>query len=225
MQQATPQRPADRELPGVDRLLTLTDGVVAIALTLLVLQLSVPQLVDPTSASELAARLGSHGDRFISYGISFFVIGQFWLIHHRVFGEIAGHREGLAWWNFAFLFTITVMPLTSDLLGAYGRNPLAIDIFALNLLLASLATQATLLYARWSHALVPYVDEAAMAAGRIRTLWSVVAVSLSIALAWVNVELAKLCWILIAAGPVLRQLLDPPTPEPLPLATRHRRRP
>jgi uncharacterized membrane protein len=192
---------AGSELPGVDRLLTLSDGVVAIALTLLVLQLSVPHIENPTSASELAAALGTGGDRFVSYGISFYVIGQFWLVHHRVFRQIGGHSEGLAWWNFVFLFTITVMPFTSDLLGEYGSNPLAIDIFALNLLAAALATQATLIYGHWRHVLVPNVDRMAVQAGRIRTVTVAAVVVLSMGLAWVNVELAKLSWILIAVGP------------------------
>jgi hypothetical protein len=107
--------------PGVDRLLALSDGVVAIALTLLVLQLRVPsaaQVTDPTSAAELAAQLSRGGDRLVSYVISYYVIAQFWLVHHRVFRHVAGQREGLAWWNFAFLPTITLMPFTSDLLGS-----------------------------------------------------------------------------------------------------------
>ena len=88
------------DLPSVERLLALSDGVVAIAITLLVLQLNVPppaKLADPTSASELATQLGKGADQLISYVISFYVIAQFWLVHHRVFRRIAGQREGLAW--------------------------------------------------------------------------------------------------------------------------------
>ena len=124
-----------RDLPGVDRLLALSDGVVAIAITLLVLQLKVPspaKLPHPDSASELASQLGNGADQLISYVISFYVIAQFWLVHHRVFRRITGQQEGLAWWNFAFLFTITIMPFTSDLLGEFASNPLAVDIFAAN---------------------------------------------------------------------------------------------
>ena len=101
------------DLPGVDRLLALSDGVVAIAITLLVLQLNVPlpaALHHPDSASELAGQLRKGGDQLISYVISFYVIAQFWLVHHRVFRRITGQQEGLAWWNFAFLFTITITP-------------------------------------------------------------------------------------------------------------------
>jgi uncharacterized membrane protein len=201
MSDASPSGRANGELPGVDRLLALSDGVVAIALTLLVLQLSVPHIEDPMSASQLASALGGGGDRLISYGISFYVIAQFWLGHHRVFREIAGHQEGLAWWNFVFLFTITVMPFTSDLLGEYGSNPLAIDIFALNLMAASLATQATLLYGRWRKVLVPGVKETDLRAGQVRTGAIVFIAGLSIGLAWVSVELAKLSWILLALVP------------------------
>ncbi len=113
----------------MERLLALSDGVVAIALTLLVLQLNVPsvaKLAHPNSASELATQLGNGADELISYVISFYVIAQFWLVHHRVFRQIAGQQEGLAWWNFAFLFTITLMPFTSDRLGKYPENPLAV---------------------------------------------------------------------------------------------------
>src|SRR5579862_8025339 len=86
------------DLPGVDRLLALSDGVVAIAITLLVLQLNVPDVTkftDPASASELATQLGKGADSLISYVISFYVIAQFWLVHHRVFRRITGQRE--AW--------------------------------------------------------------------------------------------------------------------------------
>ena len=67
---------------------------------------------------------------------------------------VAGHHEGVAWWNFAFLFTITAMPFTSSRPGEYGNTPLAVDIFAVNVLLATLATQATLLFAQRADVLI-----------------------------------------------------------------------
>jgi len=201
----TDSLPARRrdDLPSVARLLTLSDNVVAIALTLLVLQVKVPsaaQLANPDSAADLAAQLGKEADQLISYLVAFYVVAQFWLAHHRVFRHVGGHHEGLAWWNFAFLFTITAMPFTSNLLGEYGNNPLAVNIFAVNLLLAALATQATLLYGRRRDMLTaPAAAEAR--ARRVRLTVLVIAVAASIGLAWVNTTAAKSCWVLIAVGP------------------------
>jgi uncharacterized membrane protein len=190
--------------PRVNRLLTLSDGVLAIALTLLVLQLRVPaldQVHDPDSASDLAAQLGDGSAELVSYVISFYVIAQFWLVHHRVFRRIAGQREGLAWWNFAFLFTITVMPFTSDLLGKYASNPLAIDIFAVNLLAATLATQLTLVFVRRKNLLVAGTGAREMQAAQLRAAAAVFVIVLSIGLAWVNTDVAKYCWLLLAVAP------------------------
>ena len=190
--------------PGVERLLALSDGVVAIALTLLVLQLNVPspaRLTDPNSVSELAAQLGKGADELISYVISFYVIAQFWLVHHRVFRQIAGQREGLAWWNFAFLFTITLMPFTSDLLGKYAENPLAVDIFAANLLAASLTTQLTIVYGRRKDLLTTETSARQARAEWARMVASVFVIVLSIGIAWVNTDAAKYCWLLLAVAP------------------------
>ncbi len=141
------------DLLSVERLLSLSDNVVAFALTLLVLQVTVPplsQVADRTSATDLAAQLAKQAGHLVSYAIAFYIIAQFWLTHRRVFRHLAGHRDSLAWWNFAFLATITVMPFTSSLLGEYSSNPLAVDIFAANLLLAVLATRVmSVLGRRW----------------------------------------------------------------------------
>jgi uncharacterized membrane protein len=193
------------DLPGVDRLLALSDGVVAIAITLLVLQLNVPSpsaLTDPDSASKLAVELGKGADQMISYVISFYVIAQFWLVHHRVFRRITGQQEGLAWWNFAFLFTITVMPFTSDLLGKFSENPLAIDIFAANLLLATVATELTVIYGRRKDLVTPETAQETRAA-QYRVAASIVVIAMSIVLAWVNPDVAKYCWLLLAVAPRL----------------------
>ena len=199
-------RPARRhnDLPSVARLLTLSDNVVAIALTLLIFQLKVPaaaQVAHPDSAADLAAQLARQADQLISYLIAFYVVAQFWLAHHRVFRRVAGHQEGLAWWNFAFLFTITAMPFTSSLLGQYGSNPLAVDIFAVNVLLASLATQATLLFGQRRDVLTEPADPAEARARAARVTVVVAALAVSVALAWVNTSAAKYCWLLIPLAP------------------------
>jgi uncharacterized membrane protein len=187
--------------PYANRLLTLSDAVVAIALTLLVLQLRVPtvdQVADPNSAADLATQLGKGSAQLVSYGIAFYVIAQFWLVHRQVFRLVGDKEDGLEWWNFAFLFTITIMPFTSTLLGAFVRNPLAVDIFAVNLLIASLATQAMVIVGRRKELLI---SGARARAGRINATVVPVVMAVSIALSWWSTTAAMYSWILIAVAP------------------------
>ncbi len=185
----------------VNRLLALSDGVIAIALTLLVLQLRVPaldQVANPDSAADLAAQLGKGSAQLVSYGISFYVITEFWLVHRQIFRLVGDQEDGLEWWNFAFLFTITIMPFTSTLLGAFVRNPLAVDIFAVNLLLASLATQAMIVVGRRRGLLI---SEAKVRSGRISAAVVPVVMVVSIGLSWWSTAAAMYSWILMAVAP------------------------
>jgi uncharacterized membrane protein len=202
--QAPDTAQADDSPPGPERLLALSDGVVAIALTLLVLDLKVPAetvLRHTDSASELATVLGHDTDQLVSYVVSFYVIAQFWLTHHRVFRVVTGHSEGLAWWNFAFLFTITLIPFTSGLLGLFSGNPLAVDIFAANMLLGTLASQATARFIRRKGLLSSSYHPEQARAGQVRANIVATVFAVSIAVAWVNADWAKYLWILIAFLP------------------------
>jgi uncharacterized membrane protein len=210
-------RPAPPDAPGVERLLALSDGVVAIALTLLVLSLHVPHLPsnaqDANDAAWLARQLQDLTDPLISYVISFYVIAQFWLAHHRTFRLMSGHDEALAWWNFLFLFTITMLPFTSDLLGQYASNPLAVDIFALNLLLASLSTVIVVSVAQRKGLLKPGSHAVELRTGRVRSLGVGIVVVASMGVAWASPEVAKYMWFLIAVVPrVLYRFIERRSP-------------
>lgn len=199
---------ADNEnIPGIDRLLALTDGVVAIALTLLVLQLQVPVThaleENPDSAMTLWRALDVDGAELTSYLVSFLVIAQFWIVHHRVLRGMRGHSEGLAWRNFGFLLTLTLMPFTSDLIGRYGDNPVAITLFGLNLVALSLTTQWIFLYAAHHDLLTVAArsihDERA---ARVRSVLVIAIVGISLVLAWTDAQLAKYVWLLFLLAPV-----------------------
>jgi uncharacterized membrane protein len=198
----------DRELPGVERLLALSDGVVAIALTLLTLSLEVPArsaVHDVRSASDLASVLSSSRiiDQFTSYVVAFFVVATFWFVHYRTFRMVRGHDEGLAWWNFGYLFAITLVPFTTNLQGRFSNNPLAVAIFSADLLLVSLFTQAAIRYARHRGLLVRGLSEREFFAGRVRGLGTVLVMLISIGLAWVSTDAARyVFFLLIVVGRV-----------------------
>jgi uncharacterized membrane protein len=203
----------DEDLPGIERLLALTDGVVAIALTLLVLQLQVPAatdalLKDPDSARALWHALNPDGSELTSYLVSFLVIAQFLIVHHRVLRGMRGHSEGLAWRNFSFLLALTLMPFTSDLIGRYGTNPVAITLFGLNLVAISLSTQWIFLYAAHHNLLMDVArSRSDERTARLRVVFVISIVALSIILAWTYPKLAKFVWLLfLVAGPIAERV-------------------
>jgi uncharacterized membrane protein len=197
---------SDENIPDTGRLLALTDGVVAIAVTLLVLQFRVPVTqtlkATPNSASALWSALAVNDDALTSYLVSFVVIAQFWLVHHRMLRAMRGHSEGLAWRNFGFLLTLTLMPFTSDLYGRYGSNPLAITLFGLNLVALGLTTQWIYHYAARHNLLV---EEARSAhdelTGRLKSYLRLAIVGLAILLAWFDTGSAKFAWLLFIVMP------------------------
>ncbi len=93
---------ADREEIGFERMVFFSDAVIAIAITLLALEIRLPDI--PLTAAQLPTTLLEETPRFIAYFISFFVIGIFWLGHHRMFTYIRHYNVGLIWINLVFLF-------------------------------------------------------------------------------------------------------------------------
>ena len=148
-----------------------------------------PRRPPPHEASRFSGRLVARaqpdGSELTSYLVSFLVIAQFWMVHHRVLRGMRGHSEGLAWRNFGFLLALTLMPFTSDLIGRYGTNPLAITLFGLNLVAISLSTQWIFLYAA-KHNLIKDVARSTHdeRTARVRVILVLSIVALSIVLAW-----------------------------------------
>lgn len=112
-----------------DRTVALSDGVFAIALTLLVLSLTVPHLI-PGHTSRLTHKLLRQHDEFIAYGISFAVIALLWVRHHltfRTLRRIDGRITGL---NLAYLALVAFLPFPTRVLAVYGEEPSAVLLYA-----------------------------------------------------------------------------------------------
>lgn len=172
-----------------ERMMTLTDGVVAIAMTLLVLDLNAANY-QGSSAGTLWRSLTHDGGRFVAFFIAFWVIARFWLIHHRVFRRITRHEDSLAGRNFWFLFGISVLPFTTRLLGETNDNPLPVALFSANLLFVSVALTWLSLGAAQAGAAEPLSgagqeDERQAVMTRARTVTSAVLFVLPGAVVWV----------------------------------------
>jgi uncharacterized membrane protein len=125
-----------------DRIVNLSDGVFAIAITLLVLDIHVPDIPEDLVASELPAALLALWPKYLGYLLSFLGISTFWVIHHSVFRPIRSYDRVLLYLNFLFLMVVAFLPFPTSLLGEYGDHQLPVAIYA-----ATLATGRLLLTA------------------------------------------------------------------------------
>ena len=124
------------------RLVSLTDGVFAIIMTILVFNISVPELILFTEgdfASErLSAKFADLWPDFLAYVISFSTLGAFWVAHHRIFRWILYVDRPLIWINISFLMIIGLIPFSTTLLTQYLDSQNSIFAFSFNAILAGL---------------------------------------------------------------------------------------
>ena len=111
------------------RIEAFSDGVFAIVVTLLVLELKVPELHDPKSIGELATQLVALLPKFLSWLISFVIVCKFWLNHHHIFGLASHANYAVVWLNAIFLMFQSFVPFPTALMGEYYENPLAVSLF------------------------------------------------------------------------------------------------
>jgi uncharacterized membrane protein len=120
-----------------DRLEAFSDGVFAIVITLLVLELKVPHLKDVSDAHELKEKLMELFPVFLSWVISFLVVGALWLQHHNILRMAKKADYGLVWNNHLFLLFTTLIPFPTALMGEYPGIPLAVASFGIVMFFAT----------------------------------------------------------------------------------------
>jgi uncharacterized membrane protein len=129
-----------------DRTVALSDGVFAIALTLLVLSIGVPRLAGP--GSSLWQALAAGGGEVLSYVVSFAVIALFWTRHHAFFRGVRRVDGRLLALNLLYLGIIAFVPFPTRLLGVYGDRPEAVAVYAATISLVGVVAGAMRLHAR-----------------------------------------------------------------------------
>jgi len=125
------------------RLTALSDGVFAVALTLLVLDVKPPQVNPALLASAvlaMAPRLGI-------FALSFAIVTYYWVSHHSVFTYVRATDRGLLWLNMLFLFTIVVLPFSAAVLADYPLAAPAIALYGTNVAICSAALSVAWWYA------------------------------------------------------------------------------
>jgi uncharacterized membrane protein len=123
---ATPPDDAFAVQRDVDRVVAFSDGVFAIAITLLVLSITVPTVSDKHLGKALEDLL----PQLFTYALSFLVVGVYWMAHHRAFRSLIKVNRPLLWINLFLLGSVALLPFPTEILGKYGNTTLGTVIYA-----------------------------------------------------------------------------------------------
>ena len=124
------------------RIVAFSDGVFAIAITLLVLALEIPPHVP-----DLGDALREHANALFAYALSFAVLGKLWLAHHRFFSSLERFDGTLMALNLLYLAWVALVPFTSEVLGDYSGEPEGVIVYAASMTGVSLTFGIGIVYA------------------------------------------------------------------------------
>ena len=136
------------------RIETLTDGVFAIVMTILVLEIAVPQLSHSEAAIELPKQLLKLWPMILSYGTSFIILGFFWIAHDYQFHYIKRANRTFLWITIFYLMFIAFVPFSTSLIGEYGDQQISVIIYGINISIVGFWEFIRWQYATKDHRLV-----------------------------------------------------------------------
>jgi len=111
---------------GPGRLVTLTDGVFAIVMTILVLDLEIPGTSDSQPVADSIRELGP---TFSAFVISFLLVSMYWVWHRGVFAQVRYVDYRLVWLNLLFLLPVSMIPFAASTLGSHPRDATALQLY------------------------------------------------------------------------------------------------
>jgi uncharacterized membrane protein len=190
----------------------LSDGVFAIALTLLVLSLTIPSL-RAGHTSLLSRKLLRQHDEFLAYGISFAVIALLWVRHHLLFRTLRRIDGSVTAMNLLYLAFVAFLPFPTRVLAVYGEEPFAVVLYAATGALISIL--AGLIRRHVLKAGLVHPSRAHEVADREHWAFTPAVFIASIPIAYANPTVAKLFWLLILGqnvGFTARLLRPRPSP-------------
>jgi len=189
---------------GRDRALAFSDGVFAIAITLLVLNLKTPHVSGPNTGGKLLDALGNERGVLIGFAISFYVIARFWLTHHRLSLRLRRVDGRFLVTNLLLLAFIVFLPFPTELLGLYGGTTAAVVLYAGTMVCVAGLSLVLWEYARRTHLMAP-MSAAELRENHERAVVPVVVFAISIPLAFASTTAAQLSWVLLVAVYLFRR--------------------
>jgi len=199
MIRGTPPSERARFVDTTERLLAFSDGVFAIVITLLVIELTLPHLQNPNSTGDLFDALLSFRGRFASYVICFLFVGQLWMSHANFFRIVTRAEPGLLALNILLLMLVCLQPFVTTILGEYPENPGSVLVFGI-LFTATSAVFVLSWYCHHRRRFCPDIDAVRSRRGlRIVTVMGIASL-VPLAIARASPSLAMTCYVALILG-------------------------
>jgi uncharacterized membrane protein len=190
---------------ALDRIIFFSDAVFAIAITLMALELRVPEVPLDQVASVLPRQVGAMAPKFLTFILSFLIIGSYWVVHHRDFQYIKRFDRRLIWINLLLLMLVAFLPFPTAMLGNYPAEQFTVTFYALTLAFIGSVRALLWWYASYKHRLIDHdLDQKFIDRLNQRGLVTPLIFLGSIIIAMVNPMVAMWSWGLVGLTLALR---------------------
>ncbi|HEY6776439.1 MAG TPA: TMEM175 family protein [Thermoleophilaceae bacterium] len=182
------------ERTDLGRIVAFSDGVMAVAITLLVLNIDVPHLPSGRE-DELDDELFDLLPSLAAYALAFALVGRYWVIHHGFFERLRAFDGTLMTLNLVFLALIALMPFSTELVDRYSDEPISAAVFGATLGLAALVHLRMVRHVLTREFVRPHERGVPEPFGGAIALTLAVVFLLSVPAAFLSTLLAKLMWL------------------------------
>jgi uncharacterized membrane protein len=187
---------AETDKRDLERLVNLTDAALAITLTLMMLDIRLPGSAEDMSDDALWRAILDLSERYVSYALSFVVVGVFWISHRQKFRHLVRADGVVVWLDILFLLVLGLVPFVTTLIAENGGAVATIAYAAV------MAALSVILVAIWWHALragltAPHLGRAEMRRGTLVSLFGAGIFLASMPIALLSADAAKYFWLLL----------------------------
>jgi TMEM175 potassium channel family protein len=183
----------------IGRLMAFSDGVFAVAITLLVFNVRLPAFAQNEAMSQLPNALLRTAPALLTFALSFFLVGFYWIRHHQLFRQVVSADVWLLWLNLIVLFLICLLPFSAGVVGQYHNTVIGAEVYAVNLGAIAVGFSALYLYATRAHQVRPLPPGMGVGFFSQGLLLPVVVVAMVMALAPLNLVVAYVTGVTLMA--------------------------
>lgn len=184
-------------IPSTTRIEFFSDAVMAIIMTLLVLEITVPILHEPFTSAEAVQALTALFPKFLSFAMSFLVIAIVWVNHHYFFERLEHADRGLLWYNNALLFWLCFIPFPTAFIGEHPFQPVPVMLYGLVMALMASSFALMHYHAYRKHLFYKDVSRRFLERENVRSLAAPILYLLSLPVAWFSVSSALVIFALV----------------------------